>query len=129
MARHTHQPPVVLAIKQAYSREANDLGQWLFALYVAASVVLAATRAGRDLGTDAIARHYRPATRRLFADGGNLLAVAKCCRLQSAWACAIGAPTFPALPSAKLAAKQPDMARVEVGVSAELAEPWPWPRR
>lgn len=59
---------------QAYSREANDLGQWLFALYVAASVV-AATRAGTHLATDAVARHYRPATRRLLAQAGNLLAL------------------------------------------------------
>jgi TRAP-type mannitol/chloroaromatic compound transport system permease small subunit len=59
---------------QAYSREANDLGQWLFALYVAASVV-AATRAGTHLATDAVARHYRPATRRLIAQAGNLLAL------------------------------------------------------
>jgi len=60
---------------QAYSREANDLGQWLFALYVAASV-LAATRAGTHLATDALARHYRPSTRRLLARAGNLLALA-----------------------------------------------------
>lgn len=60
---------------QAYSREANDLGQWLFALYVAASVV-AATRAGTHLATDAVARHYRPATRRLLVHAGNLLALA-----------------------------------------------------
>ena len=60
---------------QAYSREANDLGQWLFALYVAASVV-AATRAGTHLATDAVARHYRPATRRFLAHAGNLLALA-----------------------------------------------------
>jgi len=59
---------------QAYAREANDLGQWLFALYVAASV-LAATRAGTHLATDAVARRYRPATRRLIAHAGNLLAL------------------------------------------------------
>ncbi|HEU0160004.1 MAG TPA: TRAP transporter small permease subunit [Hyphomicrobiaceae bacterium] len=59
---------------QAYSREANDLGQWLFALYVAASV-LAATRAGTHLATDAVARRYRPSTRRLIAHAGNLLAL------------------------------------------------------
>jgi hypothetical protein len=45
----------------AYSREANDLGQWLFALYVAASVT-AASRAGTHLATDALARHYTAAT-------------------------------------------------------------------
>ena len=31
-------------LARAYSREANDLGQWLFAIYVAASIT-AATRA------------------------------------------------------------------------------------
>jgi TRAP-type mannitol/chloroaromatic compound transport system permease small subunit len=41
----------------AYSREANDLGQWLFALYVAASIT-AATRANTHLAADTIARRY-----------------------------------------------------------------------
>jgi TRAP-type C4-dicarboxylate transport system permease small subunit len=58
----------------AYSREANDLGQWLFALYVAASVS-AASRAGTHLATEALARRYAPATRRLRARAGNLLAL------------------------------------------------------
>jgi len=58
----------------AYSREANDLGQWLFALYVAASVS-AASRAGTHLATDALARRYAPATRRFLAQAGNLLAL------------------------------------------------------
>ena len=58
----------------AYSREANDLGQWLFALYVAASVT-AASRAGTHLATDALARHYPAATRRFLAQAGNLLAL------------------------------------------------------
>src|SRR5262244_3699314 len=60
---------------QAYSREANDLGQWLFALYVAASVT-SATRAGTHLASDAVARHYRPATRRLLSHLCNVLALA-----------------------------------------------------
>ena len=47
---------------RVYSREANDLGQWLFALLVAASVV-AATRARAHLATDAIARRYNSRTR------------------------------------------------------------------
>src|SRR6266699_317354 len=42
-------------IFRVYSREANDLGQWIFAIYVAVSVT-AATRAGTHLGTDAVAR-------------------------------------------------------------------------
>jgi TRAP-type mannitol/chloroaromatic compound transport system permease small subunit len=47
---------------QAFSREANDLGQWLFALYVAIAVT-AATRADTHLATDAVARRYSPRTR------------------------------------------------------------------
>src|SRR5258708_36604212 len=42
---------------RAYSREANDLGQLIFALYVAMSVT-AATRAGTHLAADALARRY-----------------------------------------------------------------------
>jgi TRAP-type mannitol/chloroaromatic compound transport system permease small subunit len=60
---------------QVYSREANDLGQWLFALYVAASVT-AATRAGTHLATDAFARRYGPHTRRLLSHLCNLLSLA-----------------------------------------------------
>jgi TRAP-type C4-dicarboxylate transport system permease small subunit len=59
----------------AYSREANDLGQWLFALYVAASVT-SATRAGTHLATDALARHYRPSTRRLLTRICDVVALA-----------------------------------------------------
>jgi TRAP-type mannitol/chloroaromatic compound transport system permease small subunit len=47
---------------RSYSREANDLGQWIFALYVAASVT-AATRARTHLAADMLARRYRPALR------------------------------------------------------------------
>jgi TRAP-type mannitol/chloroaromatic compound transport system permease small subunit len=42
---------------RSHSREANDLGQWIFALYVAASVT-AATRARTHLAADAVARRY-----------------------------------------------------------------------
>ena len=48
----------------AYSREANDVGQWLFAFYVAMAVT-AATRAGTHLATDAMARRY-PASIRMM---------------------------------------------------------------
>lgn len=48
---------------QAYSREANDLGQWLFALFVAGSVT-AATRADRHIAADGIAKNYAPRIRR-----------------------------------------------------------------
>jgi TRAP-type mannitol/chloroaromatic compound transport system permease small subunit len=56
---------------QGYSREANDLGQWLFALYVAASVT-AATQAGTHLAADALARRYRPRARRALSSIGSL---------------------------------------------------------
>ena len=46
-----------------YSREANDLGQIIFALFVAVSVT-AATRAGTHLSVDLLARHYSSRTRR-----------------------------------------------------------------
>jgi TRAP-type mannitol/chloroaromatic compound transport system permease small subunit len=49
-----------------YSREANDLGQWLFAFYVAASIT-AATRAKTHLAADTISRRYSDTTRRWLA--------------------------------------------------------------
>lgn len=55
-----------------YSREANDLGQWLFALYVAASIT-AATRARTHLAADTVARHYSPATREWLTHVGAVL--------------------------------------------------------
>ena len=55
-----------------YSREANDLGQWLFALYVAASIT-AATRAKTHLAADTIARNYSESTRQWLARAGALL--------------------------------------------------------
>jgi TRAP-type mannitol/chloroaromatic compound transport system permease small subunit len=58
-------------IIQAWSREANDLGQWLFALFVAASVV-AATRAKGHLASDAMAQRFTDTTRSRF----NMLALA-----------------------------------------------------
>jgi TRAP-type mannitol/chloroaromatic compound transport system permease small subunit len=59
-------------IVRAYSREANDLGQWLFALYVAMAFT-AATRAHTHLAADALARHYSERTRLLLARLGALL--------------------------------------------------------
>lgn len=49
-------------IVHAYSRQANDFGQIVFALYVAVSVS-AATRAGTHLAADALAQHYTARTR------------------------------------------------------------------
>ena len=48
---------------RGYSREANDLGQVVFALFVALSVT-AATRAGTHLAADLLARRYSARTRR-----------------------------------------------------------------
>lgn len=50
---------------RGYSREANDLGQVVFALFVAVSVT-AATRAGTHLAVDLLARRYSPRTRWLL---------------------------------------------------------------
>ena len=58
----------------AYSREANDLGQCLFALFVAASVT-AATRSGRHIAADGISAGYRLSTRRMLQIAGILLGV------------------------------------------------------
>ncbi len=46
-----------------YSREANDLAQWLFALYVSVAVSYA-TRRRTHLAADALAQRYAPRTRR-----------------------------------------------------------------
>src|SRR6266567_4299329 len=61
-------------IFRVYSREANDLGQWIFAIYVAVSVT-AATRAGTHLGTDAVARFYPGTIRRVLVRVGAALLV------------------------------------------------------
>jgi TRAP-type mannitol/chloroaromatic compound transport system permease small subunit len=57
---------------RSYSREANDLGQWLFALYVAMAFT-AATRAHTHLAADAVARNYSDRTRAGIARLGALL--------------------------------------------------------
>src|SRR6185369_16589276 len=59
---------------RGWSREANDLGQWLFALYVAMAFT-AATRAHTHLAADALARHYAARTRALLARSGALLSL------------------------------------------------------
>ena len=51
------------------SREANDLGQIVFALFVAVSVT-AATRAGTHLAADAVAQRYSPRLRRRIRQSG-----------------------------------------------------------
>jgi TRAP-type C4-dicarboxylate transport system permease small subunit len=59
---------------RTYSREANDLGQWIFAIYVAVAVT-AATRAGTHLGTDAVARFYPATIRQALVRVGAVLLV------------------------------------------------------
>jgi TRAP-type mannitol/chloroaromatic compound transport system permease small subunit len=51
---------------QAYSREANDLAQILFALYVSLAITYA-TREHAHLAADALAQRYRSATRARLA--------------------------------------------------------------
>jgi TRAP-type mannitol/chloroaromatic compound transport system permease small subunit len=60
---------------QAYSREANDLGQWIFALFMAAAVT-AATRERVHLAADAFARRYSPRVRGWIARIGALVGLA-----------------------------------------------------
>lgn len=55
-----------------YSREANDLGQVIFAIYVALSVT-AATRAGTHLAADLLAQRYSAGTRARLKKTGILL--------------------------------------------------------
>jgi TRAP-type mannitol/chloroaromatic compound transport system permease small subunit len=47
------------------SRDANDLGQWIFAIYVAVSMT-AATRAGTHLSADLMAQRYSSRSRALL---------------------------------------------------------------
>jgi TRAP-type mannitol/chloroaromatic compound transport system permease small subunit len=60
---------------RAYSREANDLGQLIFALYVAMSVT-AATRAGTHLAADALAQRFSDRRRGQLARLGAALGLA-----------------------------------------------------
>jgi TRAP-type C4-dicarboxylate transport system permease small subunit len=60
---------------QAYSREANDLAQWLFALYVAIALT-EATRRSTHLAAAAVAERYTPALRAVLARAAALLCVA-----------------------------------------------------
>jgi len=60
---------------RAYSRDANDLAQWIFALYIGFAFTFA-TRAGTHLAADAFAHRYSPATRgRLFRIGALVCVV------------------------------------------------------
>jgi len=61
-------------IVRCCSREANDLGQVIFALYVAFSIS-AATRAGTHLAADTLAQRYAAATRHRIRQFGGGLAI------------------------------------------------------
>jgi TRAP-type mannitol/chloroaromatic compound transport system permease small subunit len=62
-------------IVQAYSREANDLGQWLFALFMAAAVT-AATRERIHLAADTFAQRYSLRWRNRITRAAALLGLA-----------------------------------------------------
>src|ERR1700731_3454041 len=57
---------------RGYSREANDLGQVVFALFVAVSVT-AATRAGTQLAADLFAQRYSARARRRLNQVGSAI--------------------------------------------------------
>ncbi len=59
---------------RSYSREANDLGQVIFALFVAVSVT-AATRAGTHLASDALAHRYSASMRCRLQQVGAALGI------------------------------------------------------
>jgi TRAP-type C4-dicarboxylate transport system permease small subunit len=61
-------------IVRGHSREANDLGQVIFALYVAFSIS-AATRAGTHLAADTLAQRYPEHVRRRIRQFGSGLAI------------------------------------------------------
>lgn len=62
-------------IVQAYSREANDVAQLLFALYVSVAISYA-TREHAHLATDALAHRYSAVTRARLARVASLVVLA-----------------------------------------------------
>ena len=81
------------------SRGANDLAQWLFALYVALAVT-AATQAGGHLASDALARRCSPRWRRGLAVVGALALlgwgiVVLATSGASVWRSVVGLEAFP----------------------------------
>src|SRR6266849_8116049 len=59
---------------QAYSTQANDLAQWLFALYVSLALTHA-TRERAHLAADAVAHRFGEATRRRIGKVAALLCI------------------------------------------------------
>lgn len=70
----------------AGSREANDIGQWLFALYVASSITLA-SRKKTHLKSDLLSRRFTPAVQHRLHQLGLILSVIPwaCFVLWAAW--------------------------------------------
>jgi TRAP-type C4-dicarboxylate transport system permease small subunit len=62
-------------VVRGYSIQANDLGQILFAIYVAASIT-AATKAGSHLAAPSLFKAWTPRSRRVLLHLCNLLALA-----------------------------------------------------
>jgi TRAP-type mannitol/chloroaromatic compound transport system permease small subunit len=62
-------------VVHAYAIQANDLAQWMFALYVSAALTFA-TRERAHLAADAFAQRYSLQTRRRIARIGGFLCVA-----------------------------------------------------
>jgi TRAP-type mannitol/chloroaromatic compound transport system permease small subunit len=83
---------------QHYSREANDLGQWLFARYISLALTYA-TRQRAHLAVDAIARGYRIRVREAIGRWGTLLCVAP-------WAVFIIAAAWPTVQRSVLGLEQ-----------------------
>ena len=71
---------------QAGSREANDLGQWLFALYVASSLTMA-SRKNTHLKSDFVSRHFTLKTQHRIKQMGLICALIPwaCFILWAAW--------------------------------------------
>src|SRR5882724_3704580 len=59
---------------RVWSREANDLGQWIFALYVSLAMTFA-TRERAHLAVDAIAHGYNAHLRAAIARWGGAICV------------------------------------------------------
>ena len=87
-------------IVQRFSREANDLGQALFALYVSVALT-AALRAHAHLHTDVVAHRYPNRVRRALTVGGLLLATIPwslfvlVTHAEPAWRSLVGLEAFP----------------------------------
>src|SRR5579863_7440298 len=61
-------------VVHAYSSDANDLAQWLFALYVSLALT-EATRAHTHLAADGLAQRYSAMTRQRLAKAAALVCI------------------------------------------------------